>query len=64
MLSTTFQEDMPLNMFVFPVNPNAELQAEFVDYLAVPEETAYVDPAAIDAHREEWIEAWTETVLR
>ncbi len=64
MLSPTFQEDMPLNMFVFPVNPNAALQPEFVDYLAVPEETAYVDPAAIDTHREEWIEAWTETVLR
>jgi thiamine transport system substrate-binding protein len=64
MLSTTFQEDMPLQMFVFPVNPEAQLQPEFVDYLAVPERPAFVDPADIAAHREEWIQAWTEAVLR
>ena len=64
MLSVTFQEDMPLNMFVFPVNPEAQLQAEFVDYLAVPENPVSLDPALIAAHREDWIRAWTETVLR
>jgi thiamine transport system substrate-binding protein len=64
MLSTQFQEDMPLQMFVFPVNPQAQLQAEFVNYLAVPEQTAVVSPEDIAANREEWIDAWTETVLR
>ena len=64
MLSPIFQEDMPLQMFVFPVNENAQLQAEFVDYLAIPEQPAIVSPADIAAHREEWIQAWTETVLR
>jgi thiamine transport system substrate-binding protein len=63
MLSTKFQEDMPLQMFVFPVNPQAQLQAEFVNYLAVPEQTAVVRPEDIAAHREEWIDAWTQTVL-
>lgn len=64
MLSTTFQEDLALQMFVFPVNENAQLQPEFVNYLKVPVETALVSPADIAAHREEWIAAWTETVLR
>lgn len=64
MLSTQFQQDMPLQMFVFPVNSEAQLQAEFVNYLAVPEETALVSPEDIAAHREEWIDAWTQTVLR
>jgi thiamine transport system substrate-binding protein len=64
MLSVTFQEDLPLQMFVFPVNPNAQLQAEFVNFLVEPGRTAIVSPADIAAHREEWIEAWTETVLR
>ncbi len=64
MLSTTFQEDLPLQMFVFPVNPNAQLQPEFVNFLVEPEETAFVSPVDIAAHREEWIEAWTDTVLR
>lgn len=64
MLSVPFQEDLPLQMFVFPVNPEAQLQPEFVDYLAIPDSTAWVSPADIAAHREEWIAAWTDTVLR
>jgi thiamine transport system substrate-binding protein len=64
MLSTTFQEDMPLQMFVFPVNENAQLQAEFVDYLEVPDVLAFVSPQDIAEHREEWIQAWTDLVLR
>jgi thiamine transport system substrate-binding protein len=51
-------------MFVFPVNPEAELDATFERYLAVPEQPAFVDPADIAANREAWIEAWTEVVLR
>jgi thiamine transport system substrate-binding protein len=36
MLSTRFQEDVPLNMFVFPVNREATLPPEFVKYAVVP----------------------------
>lgn len=64
MLSEPFQEDIPLNMFVFPANVNAELPAVFTQWAQVPEETAEVDPAAIDANREAWIQEWTEVVLR
>jgi thiamine transport system substrate-binding protein len=64
MLSPVFQEDMPLQMFVFPVNENAQLASEFVDYLAVPEKPAFVSPADIATHREEWIQDWTDQVLR
>jgi thiamine transport system substrate-binding protein len=53
-----------MQMFVFPVNPNAELQAEFVNFLIEPEVTAFVSPEDIAANREAWIQAWTETVLR
>ena len=64
MLGQTFQEDMPLNMFVYPANENAELPTEFVEWTQVPEETASLPPEIIDANREQWIEAWTEVVLR
>jgi thiamine transport system substrate-binding protein len=64
MLSQPFQEDLPLKMFVFPVHPEAELDPTFASFLAVPEQTAEVSPADIAAHREEWIEAWTNVVLR
>jgi thiamine transport system substrate-binding protein len=64
MLSTAFQEDMPLQMYVFPVNPNAKLDATFQKFLAIPQNPAYVSPEDIAANREAWINAWTTTVLR
>lgn len=64
MLSTPFQEDMPLRMFVFPANENAALPPEFEVWATVPNDTANLSPAEIDANRESWIEAWREVVLQ
>ena len=64
MLSIPFQEDMPLQMFVYPVQPDAKLPEAFVSYAQVPLQPATLDPATISANRNAWIEAWTETVLR
>jgi thiamine transport system substrate-binding protein len=64
MLSKSFQEDIPLNMFVFPANENAILPDVFVQWADIPETPASVLPNEIEANREEWIEAWTEVVLR
>jgi len=64
MLSTRFQEDIPLQMYVFPVNPAARLDEVFVKYLFKPEQPAMLDPELIAANREAWIQAWSEVVLR
>ena len=64
MLSPTFQEDIPLNMYVFPVNQNAELNETFAKYLVIPVEPATLAPSLIAENREEWIQAWTDLVLR
>lgn len=64
MLSETFQEDIPLHMFVFPTNESAELPEVFVEFAVVPENPVSLDYAAIEANRESWIDAWTETTLR
>lgn len=64
MLSEAFQEDLPLNMFVFPVRADVELPDVFAEFALIPEAPAVVDPAEIEAHREEWIQAWTEVMLR
>ena len=64
MLSPIFQEDIPLQMFVFPVNQNASLDETFVQYLGIPEVPATLDPERIATYREQWIVDWTETVLR
>jgi thiamine transport system substrate-binding protein len=64
MLDTTFQEDIPLKMFVFPANSNAALPDVFARFAEVPENPAFVEPDDIEDHREDWIQAWTQTVLR
>ena len=63
MLSVPFQEDIPLQMFVFPVNPEAELPQVFLENVQIPDQPATLAPERIDQNREAWIEAWTETVL-
>lgn len=64
MLSPTFQADMPLQMFVFPANPQAQLDPRFEEFLVEPDRPVTVDAADIEAHREAWINAWREVVLR
>jgi len=64
MLSTQFQEDMPTQMFVFPVNPNAKLPDAFLKYAQVPQNPAVLSPEEIAANRDQWIRDWTEVVLR
>jgi len=64
MLSPIFQEDMPLQMFVFPVNSHAQLDNAFLQHLTIPTKTAFVSPGKIASNREKWLQEWTETVLR
>jgi thiamine transport system substrate-binding protein len=64
MLSVPFQEDIPLQMFVYPVNPDAKLPALFTQYAAVPDAPVQIDPVQIDANREAWVQAWTNVMLR
>lgn len=64
MLDTTFQEDIPLQMFVFPANPKATLPEVFQNHAVVAEKPATVAPENIEAKRDKWIEAWTNTVIR
>ena len=64
MLDIPFQEDMPLQMFVFPVNSNANLPVEFVEYAQISQEPASLDPELIANNRDKWIQDWTLAVLR
>jgi thiamine transport system substrate-binding protein len=62
MLGKQFQEDMPLNMFVYPVNKNAQLPEVFVKYAQVASEPAAITYSEIATNRDTWIEAWTEAM--
>jgi len=59
MLSQKFQEDMPLNMFVYPVNKNAQLPEVFLKYAEVAQSPATLSADEIAANRDAWIEAWS-----
>lgn len=62
MLSRKFQEDMPLNMFVYPVNPKAQLPESFVKHAQIAEKPAALSYDEISKNRDAWIEAWTEAM--
>ncbi len=63
MLSTTFQNDVPLNMFVFPVVDDAALPPEFERWARLADDPHQLDPAVVEANRDAWTARWTEIVL-
>ena len=63
MLSPNFQADIPLNMFVFPANQQAQPPQLFTDYAAHISQPIEMDPAQIAASRDRWIGEWTDVVL-
>jgi len=64
MLSKPLQEDIPLKMFVFPSNAEAQLPEVFIKHAVVAKKPATVAPERIESMRDNWIDAWTTAVLR
>ena len=64
MLTATYQEDVPLNMFVFPALEAAALPPEFVAHTRIPADPHLIDPEEIEANRDAWVDRWVEIVLR
>jgi thiamine transport system substrate-binding protein len=64
LLGKAFQEDMPLNMYVYPVNTTASVPDVFVKYTVVPTAPLSLSPAEIAANRDAWLNQWTTVVLR
>lgn len=62
MLGRQFQEDMPFNMFVYPVNQSAQLPEAFVQYAQVADQPADISYDDIATNRDAWIEAWVEVM--
>jgi thiamine transport system substrate-binding protein len=62
--SEPVQADVPLSMFVFPVLGDVALPDLFLEHAARPQEVYELPPADIGAHREEWIDQWTDLVVR
>ncbi|MFF4359688.1 thiamine ABC transporter substrate binding subunit [Streptomyces sp. NPDC001604] len=59
-----FQEDMPLNMFVYPVIEGAKVPPEFVKYGQPAKDPETMTPSRIAANRDQWVKSWTSLVLK
>ncbi|MGA9596426.1 MAG: thiamine ABC transporter substrate-binding protein [Acidimicrobiia bacterium] len=62
LLSVPVQEDIPLNMFVFPANSEAKVPQVFTDFSPVPVAPVTVAVETIEQNRERWINEWTDTL--
>ncbi|WLW51902.1 thiamine ABC transporter substrate binding subunit [Streptomyces sp. YU58] len=64
LLGKEFQDDMPLNMFVYPVREAAQVPQEFVKFGPQAKDPETMDPARIAEHRDDWVKSWTSLVLK
>ncbi|KUN01652.1 ABC transporter substrate-binding protein [Streptomyces yokosukanensis] len=64
LVSKEFQEDMPLNMYVYPVLNGAKVPTEFTEYGPAAQHPETMAPGKIAANRDQWVKAWTSLVLK
>jgi thiamine transport system substrate-binding protein len=64
MLGKAFQEDVPLQMFVYPANGKASIPDLFTKFAPLPTQPAVMDPKTIEENRDTWIQRWTQIVLK
>ncbi len=64
LLSTDFQNDIPLRMFVYPVTDDATLPEVFAQNAVVPASPLSLPAEQIAANHEDWVQRWTDIVLR
>ena len=64
LVSAEVQEDIPLTMFVFPAREGVTLPEVFTRFALRPAAPLELDATAIAQGREEWIEEWTQIVMR
>ncbi len=62
--SEQFQKEMPLTLFVYPVDPKVPLPEAFTTYSSVAGDPFTMDPERIAANRQQWQEQWAAIVQR
>jgi len=62
-LGESFQEEVPFNQFMFPVNKDIELPVAFKEYALYPKKQLELDPALVNEKQEEWISEWEKIMI-
>ena len=63
LLGKTFQESMPLTLFVFPTNKDAMLPEVFTKFATKPSNPLTISPDEIEKNRDAWLDAWRAIAL-
>jgi len=64
MLTRRFQQDVPLQMYVYPVVTGTPLPAVFRKFAHEPSDPFTMTPSDIGANRKAWLDEWTQIVLQ
>ncbi|WP_445258673.1 thiamine ABC transporter substrate-binding protein [Nocardioides aurantiacus] len=64
MLGREFQEALPDNMYVYPVDADVALPQAWEEFAPAAEQPYAVDPADLDADREKWLREWRDIVTQ
>lgn len=62
--SRAFQESLPDNMYVFPVDEQAELPELWAQWAKPTTAPIQVDPEQIASQRQEWLTEWSDIISR
>lgn len=63
LLTRDVQAGLPESMYMYPADPTVGLPEDWQEFAPQAGSPFEVDPAEVSAHRDEWIERWTETVV-
>ena len=61
---TTFQSDLPLTQFVFPVHADATIPESFTRYISRPERALTIEYSVIAENRAAWLDEWSTIVFK
>lgn len=64
LLSEEVQAALPTNMFVFPVDGDVPLPADWAAHAVQPDDPYELPADEIDEHRDDWLAEWTDVTTR
>jgi thiamine transport system substrate-binding protein len=62
LLSPAFQSQIPAQMYMYPVDKSVTLPSDWAKFAPIAEHPQTLTPADIDAHRQQWIDEFSDIV--